>query len=109
MHGATLKERKANEADRRRRAVEDLRSALAEYARAHGGRFLLFGSAAKGTMRYDSDVDILVDFSGDAQHDAWAFAEYACWDRDLEPDIMPYTWCRPDFLAHVSPDLVVLA
>jgi predicted nucleotidyltransferase len=109
MLGATLKERKANEADRRRRAVEDLRPALAEYARAHGGRFLLFGSAARGAMRYDSDVDIRVDFCADELHDAWAFAEYACWNRDLEPDIMPYTWCKSDFLAHVGADLVALA
>ena len=75
MRIVTLKERKANEAERRQRAVEDLRVALAEYARAHGGRFLLFGSAARGTMRYDSDVDILVDFRGEELDDAWAFAE----------------------------------
>ena len=74
----TLKEQKAAEAERRLRAVDDLRSALAEYAREHGGRFLLFGSAARGDMRYDSDVDILVDFPPDTLDDAWNFAERAC-------------------------------
>ena len=58
----TLTERKAAEAERRRLAVAELRVVLTGYARAHGGRFLLFGSAARGTMRYDSDVDILLDF-----------------------------------------------
>ena len=105
----TLPERKAAEAERRRRAVDDLRSALAAYARDHGGRFLLFGSAARGDMRYDSDVDLLVDFPPDAVDDAWNYAERACWDRRLEPDIMSDAWCRPEFLAHIEPDIEVIA
>ena len=105
----TLKERKAAEADRRRRAVEDLRSALAVYAREHGGRFLLFGSAARADMRHDSDVDILVDFPPTALDDAWNFAERACWDRRLDPDITPFAWCKGRFLERVTPDLQVVA
>ena len=101
----TLPERKAAEAERRRRAVDDLRPALAAYAREHGGRFLLFGSAARGDMRYDSDVDILVDFPPDALDDAWNFAERACWDRRLEPDITSFSWCKGHFLERVTPDL----
>ncbi|MBV9248595.1 MAG: nucleotidyltransferase domain-containing protein [Acetobacteraceae bacterium] len=68
--------------------------ALTAYAREHGGRFLLFGSAARGTMRYDSDVDILVDFPPDTLDHAWNFAERACWDRRLDPDILPFAWAR---------------
>jgi predicted nucleotidyltransferase len=104
----TLKERKAAEAERRRRAVDDLRSALAAYAGEHGGRFLLFGSAARGDMRYDSDVDILVDFPADTIDAAWNFAERACWDRRLEPDITPFAWCKGRFLERVTPDLQVV-
>ena len=105
----TLTERKAAEAERRRRAVDALRTTLAAYARDHGGRFLLFGSAARGAMRYDSDVDILADFPADALDAAWNFAERACWDRGLEPDITPFAWCKDRFLARVTPDLQVLA
>jgi predicted nucleotidyltransferase len=105
----TLPERKAAEAERRRQAVEDLRAALTGYARAHGGRFLLFGSAARGTMRYDSDVDILVDFPTGSLDDAWSFAEHACWDRRLDPDITPYASCRGRFRERVTPDLQALA
>lgn len=105
----TLPERKAAEAERRRRAVEDLRLALAGYAAAQGGRFLLFGSAARGTMRYDSDVDILVDFPADRLDAAWNFAERACWDRDLEPDVLPFAWCKGRFLERITPDLEVVA
>ena len=104
----TLPERKAAETERRRRAVNDLRSALAAYAREHGGRFLLFGSAARGDMRYNSDVDILVDFPPDTLDDAWNFAERACWDRRLEPDVIAKSWCKADFLAHVEPDIEVI-
>src|ERR1700712_2834198 len=58
----TLAERKATEAARRGAAVETLVPLLAGYARAHGGRFLLFGSAASGQMKFHSDVDLLLDF-----------------------------------------------
>jgi predicted nucleotidyltransferase len=105
----TLTERKAAEAARRRLAVEELRAALTEYARAHGGRFLLFGSAARGTMRYDSDVDILVDFPPAPLDDAWGFAEHACWERRLDPDITPFASCKGRFRERVMPDLQVLA
>jgi|HubBroStandDraft_6_1064221.scaffolds.fasta_scaffold2557857_1 predicted nucleotidyltransferase len=104
----TVAERKTAEAARRQRAVADLRCALDAYARAHGGRFLLFGSAAHGQMRYDSDVDILVEFPPDRQGAAWNFAERACWDRRLEPDVMAAAWCSEDFLALVRPKAVVL-
>jgi predicted nucleotidyltransferase len=105
----TLPERKAAEVDRRRHAVDDLLSALSAYARQHGGRFLLFGSAARGDIRYDSDVDILIDFRPDTLDDAWNFAERACWDRHLEPDITPFSWCKGRFLERVTPDLKVIA
>ncbi len=105
----TLSERKAIEVERRRRAVEEVRVLLTDYARAHGGRFLLYGSAARGTMRYHSDVDILTDFPEPETPDAWRFAEQVCWDRDLDPDIMPAGWCKDTFLARIAPDMVVLA
>ena len=104
----TLAERKAAEATRRQRAVVELRDALAAYARAHGGRFLLFGSAARGEMRYDSDVDILVEFPPERQSAAWTFAERACWQRRLTPDVMASAWCSEDFLALVRPKAEVL-
>jgi predicted nucleotidyltransferase len=105
----TLAERKAAEAERRQSAVDEMRPELAAYAREHGGRFLLFGSAARGQMRFDSDVDILVDFPPDALNDAWNFAERACWDRRLEPDITPFSWCKGRFRERVAPDLQVVA
>jgi hypothetical protein len=104
----TLAERKAATTERKRQAMAALRPALAAYAREHGGRFLLFGSAARDMLRRDSDVDILTDFPEPTTAAAWNFAERACWDRGLNPDVMPKAWCKADFLAHIAPDIVVL-
>ena len=71
----TLAERKGSEAARRRAAVDALLPALTDYARTHGGRFLLYGSAARGQMKYHSDVDLLLDFPAEALSEAWSFAE----------------------------------
>ena len=60
-------------------------------------------------MRYDSDVDILVDFPPEVLDEAWNFAERACWDRKLEPDIIPFAWCKGRFRDRVTPDLQVVA
>jgi predicted nucleotidyltransferase len=105
----TLTERKATEAARRRQEVAALLPVLAEYARGHGGRFLLYGSAARGQMKFHSDVDLLLDFPGEMLGEAWNFAEAACWDRGPEPDLMPYGWCKQPFLDHVAPDIQVVA
>jgi hypothetical protein len=55
-------------------------------------------------MKYDSDVDVLLDLPRETLSEAWSFAEMACWDRRLEPDLMPYSWCKKAFLDHVEPD-----
>jgi predicted nucleotidyltransferase len=104
----TLKERKAAAVERKRQALDALRVVLLAYAHAHGGRFLLFGSAARRTLRRDSDVDILTDFPEHETSAAWNFAERACWNRGLEPDVTPRAWCKADFLAHIERDIEVI-
>lgn len=105
----TLTERKTAAAARRAAAVEAIVPVLSAYARDHGGRFLLFGSAARGQMKFDSDVDLLMDFPPETLDEAWKFAETACWDRNLKPDLIPYRWCKKAFLEHVDTDIKVLA
>ncbi len=49
-------------------AVELPEAKLADFCRRHRVRELsLFGSAARGEMRPDSDIDLLVDFLPDAR------------------------------------------
>jgi hypothetical protein len=48
-------------------------------------------------------------FPPEALSEAWSFAETACWDLRLEPDLLPYAGCKPAFLEHISSDVQVLA
>lgn len=93
----TIAERKQREADRRTRAAEEIARRLAEYGDRQGGRFLLYGSAARGTMTYDSDIDLLIDFPEGRLDDAWRFAEQVVAEFDLSLDAMPLAWCKPAF------------
>ena len=85
-------------------AVALLAADLEAYAGRNGGRFVLFGSAARGEMRHDLDVDILVDFPTDSESKAWLFAEDRAWALDLKPDIHLKGWKTPHFLAQVEAD-----
>ncbi|HET6607822.1 MAG TPA: nucleotidyltransferase domain-containing protein [Rhodopila sp.] len=105
----TLSEIKAVEATRRQHAVEDLKPCLRAYARAHNGRYYLFGSAARQEMRAHSDVDIMVDFAEDDEADAWCFAEEACAARGLVPDIMRRSWSKQSFIAHIMTEAEEIA
>jgi len=96
-------------AERRRRrlaamaaALDGLRRRLRDGARSRGGRYLLFGSAARGTMSPDSDVDILVDMPPAEEDAAWRFAEDACIDAGLVPDVRPLRFCSPGLRAAVE-------
>lgn len=99
----TLEQRKRREAMRKAGAAEEISAALTAYARAHGGRFLLYGSAAAGRLRRDSDLDILLDFPDAAEGDAWRFAEELCWRHGVTPNIFPLPWCTPTFRDKVVP------
>ncbi len=106
----TIPARKAAAAAAKAAAVEALAPRLAARARALGGRYLLFGSAARGTMRGGSDVDLLLDFPDHPSTTAaWTFAEEACAAADLPCDIRPVGWCTDRFLAHVLPQARTLA
>jgi len=59
--------------------------------------------------KHDSDVDLLLDFPEATLGEAWNFTETACWDLGLEPDLVPYGWCRRVFLDHIAPDLRMIA
>jgi predicted nucleotidyltransferase len=104
----TLTERKAARVAFLHGAVATLRNRLSDYARTHGGRFLLYGSAARGDLRFDSDIDVLIDFPEDRLTHAWRFAEDVCRELDLKADLCPLAWCRDDFVAHIRTHAVPL-
>lgn len=104
----TLSERKRQRQEAYAQGVIRLRAALSEFARANGGEFLLFGSAAKGDYRFDSDVDILLRFPAGKEGMAWAFAESSCHALQLTPDIRPARLCDEAFVKAVSKHAEVL-
>ena len=105
----TLKERKARILARRREALAQLEVRLAVSAAQHGGCYRLYGSAARGAMRPDSDVDLLADFPGHSISAAIRAAEDACEELGLACDIVDRAWCSETFLQRVLPGAKVLA
>ncbi len=87
-------------ADRARDAREGLALALtaldrdlADYARREGGRFIRYGSTATGRATPRSDVDVIAEFPDDCVSEACRFADDACLNRGLLPDVRPLSWC----------------
>ncbi len=97
----TLADRKRRAVSEMSRAIEQLCADLKAYAVAHDGRFILFGSAASGRLKFDSDVDLLLEFSPAEESEAWRFAEDACWKRKLTPDVRPLRFCEDKFVKHI--------
>lgn len=83
----TVAERKSRETARRRAAADLIMSEMRTFGAARGGRFLIFGSAAEGRMKFDSDLDVVVDFPADMESEAIEFVEDACRKQDLPADI----------------------
>lgn len=103
----TLAERHRRKLDGMRAALRTLDSALADYARQHGGRFIRFGSSASGALRPSSDVDIIADFERD-EGKACRTAEYLCIDLGLMPDCRPAKWLTPTFVERAASNGILL-
>ena len=83
----TLAERKSRAVARLKTGYEAATVALAAYAAAHGGRFVVFGSFARGDIHPESDCDVMVDFRETLVRDARDAAEAILRDHGLDPDV----------------------
>jgi predicted nucleotidyltransferase len=97
----TLAERKAAEASRREAAADQVVRELQTYARKHGGRIVVFGSYAARRMRFDSDLDVLLDFPPDRTADAWRYAEDLAERHSLPVDIHDAGTSKREFVERV--------
>jgi predicted nucleotidyltransferase len=97
----TLAQRKAAEAARRRRSAETIVDALRLYACRENGTFVVFGSYVTGTMRFDSDLDVLIDFPSERAAAAWSFVEDVCAEHHVPPDIHDARTSRSAFMQRV--------
>ncbi|MFZ4409251.1 MAG: nucleotidyltransferase family protein [Paracraurococcus sp.] len=104
MHVRTLAERRADAVAAKAAAVEALCRARADRGPALGGRYLLYGPAARGALRHDSDVDLLLDFPDpERTAAAWDFVEAEGARLGLDCDVRPLAICDARFRAHVLP------
>jgi predicted nucleotidyltransferase len=98
----TLAERKRREAARRVEAARSVMDQLRGFAAAHGGRFLVFGSAAKGTIGFASDIDILLDFPQQEEARAFQYAESVCRQFGLVGDLHSKRTTKPEFVDRIA-------
>lgn len=104
----TIAERKARALKRRKDDVDAVIGDLRDYAARKGGRFMVFGSAAKGLLREDSDLDVLVDFPPEDEREAFEFLELACLGRNVPCDAQYMPRHETAFLQRVRKHAIVL-
>lgn len=101
MPVVTIAERKRRSAEKMTAAAEAVMAELSEYARTYSGKYIVFGSAASGTMRHDSDFDVIVDFPPEAEADAWREVEDACGRHGIKPDVLPASMTKKSFISRI--------
>lgn len=104
----TLAERARDARERLAVALAGLDRDLADYATREGGRFIRYGSTATGRATPRSDVDIIADFPDTRIGEACRFADGACLDRGLLPDVRPVGWCSARLIERALAEGVAL-
>lgn len=89
------------------RKAAALSELLAVYADKRG-RFILYGSVARGDVRHDSDLDLLIDFPPDGEAAAFSYVEDACSTLDIPADLRPFRYCSERFLRHIAGEMKVI-
>jgi predicted nucleotidyltransferase len=107
MTTVTVTERKRRGAERLAEAAEAVIADLSAYARrSEGGRFIVFGSAASGNMRHNSDFDVIVDFPPGEETAAWHAVEESCARHGIKPDILPASMTKQSFIERIEKSTV---
>jgi predicted nucleotidyltransferase len=104
----TVAERKARSAARRRDAIAAVIDDLRAYAAGSGGRFIVFGSAAKGTVRGTSDLDVIVDFPPQGREEAFRHLEESCSRHAVPCDLQFMPRADSAFLQRILQYAVIL-
>jgi hypothetical protein len=105
----TVAERKARAVEQLRAASREVMADLRAYASKHRGKFLVFGSTARGELGPDSDFDVVVDFPAALERPARDYAEDVCIRRGIRPDIFLISEASEALLVRVRRDAVVLS
>jgi predicted nucleotidyltransferase len=102
----TVSERKTREAARR--AAAAVMAEMRAFVRDHGGRFLVFGSAAAGAMRHDSDLDVIVDMPKSLSEPANRLVEDAAHRHRVPLDLHEWRFASERLRARVLASAVVI-
>ena len=94
----TLAEREAAALAKRRAAIAAAQKRLAAEAPLHNGRYLVFGSAARGDIHARSDLDVLADFPRANVDGAMLAAERICRALGIPCDVLDRSGRSPEFL-----------
>jgi len=105
--GPSLREVQAGFARERLRKCHALLETLKTYP-DKSGRFILYGSLARGAARPTSDLDMLVDFPLAGEAAAFAFLEDACANLAIDADIRAVRHCSEKFMAHIAADMKIV-
>lgn len=106
---SVLDDMRDREMERRRKAASALHDIMREAAPRLGGRFILYGSAARNDMHADSDIDVLLDFPLHRQAEAYRALEEASSSLTIKADILPRGFVSDRFFEHVLKDAEVFA
>lgn len=79
------------------------------YARAHSGRFIVFGSFVDRHKKYDSDLDVMIDFDVSNRGSAWEFIEALVSRFDLPVDPFDRVTTKDGFVQRVETTGLVLS
>ena len=100
----TVAMRKEQKLARLRAAIEQVEADLSDFAIRHGGQFVIFGSAARGELRHDSDLDILVAFPPAMEREARHHAEGTAHRHGVILDVHLVSEASPDLLDRIKRD-----
>lgn len=104
----TVAERKDRERARRRAAADVVMSQMKAFGAEHGGRFFVFGSAAEDRMKFDSDLDVVVDFPAEREAEAVDFVEDVCRGQNIPADIHVKSRSSRRFLDRIQNHMIQL-
>ena len=103
MRIITLAEREAIALSERRSAIAEAQKRLAAEAPLHNGRYLVFGSAARGDIHARSDLDLLAEFPRANVGGAMLAAERICRALGIPCDVLDKARCNAEFLSYAMP------